>query len=213
MLNPLEILHIRKGHLDDPGWPIRKEMVSPTLPSMKTLRSLVPALVSTTELKYAAVTMYQDYKTMPIQTNRERVRLYINHLVRVRLDYEYYDDWLDSLKTTTTHDVVGRLDEVFQMYHLMEKIRCVEVLKFMTYAGNLLLDPVGDTGYDTRPLIYYSSPHCGWVETHVLEPQPHDQDKALAMARQRVEEAFCEYETAAKIEGCHRLPDNMPGLS
>ena len=212
MLNPLDILHIKKGHLEDPGWPIRKDMVNPSMQRMKTLRLLVPTVMSDSELKYAAVTMYEDYKTMPIQENQERVRLYINHWVRIRLEHAFYEDWAESLRTTTTTDVIDRLCELYQLYQRMQATRQLEMERFCVYARALLLDPSITVGYDTRPLTYYSSPYCGWVETHVLEPKPYDQDTALAIARLRVEEALCDYETLKEIEGCNGLPRNLPSL-
>ena len=209
MRSPLTLLHIKKGHLDDPGWPIRKDMVSPALPIMRDLRCLVPAVVETEELKYAVVDMFNEHSAMPGQEIRDRVRRYINHLVRVRLDKHFYEDWAESLRTYATVDIGERILEILSMLQKAERCCSRELDSFLAYARKTLLDPTIETGYDTRPLVYYSSPLCGWVETHVETPKPYDRDQALAMARLRIEKALNDYESYATLERCYRLPHNL----
>ena len=214
MRSPLTLLHIKKGHLDDPGWPIRKDMLSPALPNMRDLRFLVPAVVETEELKYAVVDMFNEHTTMPPQEIRDRSRRYINHLARVRLDKDFYEDWAESLRTYATVDIGDRILEILDMLKKAEACCHAELMSFCAYAHETLLDPDAQTGYDTRPLVYYSGPLCGWVETHTETPKPYDRDHALELALIRIEKALLEYEAEAAFKGRDRLPHNLlQGLS
>jgi len=213
MPNPLKILHIKKGHLEGPGWPIRSDMITKHLPLPELMRSVVPLVMSDTELRFA---MDMKNPGRPALEERQKIQSYINTTVRIRLDPDFYEEEFDMLeKTVRAGTSAGRVQDVEELHRTMIEDSRKETLRFCQWGLRHILEANDSLGYDGRPLIYLNHDLEGWVETHVETPIPSNQPfKVLASAEARIERALSDYAKEyqfdqTEIEGRNGVPSNV----